>query len=299
MSCPDSTSPIDISLSSISGKCDLKCNYSFKYNDSSCTATNRGDYISLSYDASSSPPVLYNNSGYDVKEVRMYTPSLHSYNGVKTDGELIIVHSSITGAKNMLVCIPIKMNNSNDVSSILFTSVVDVMSRNAPTDGETTNVTIAKYNLDLIVPKHPYFSYSGTEPFQPCSTSVDLIVFGPLISALHITQDTLNNLKKIISTNSYDVKTGNSLFYNEKGPGKSGAGDEIYIDCQPVGQSDETMQIVTDTSYSTMSYADIINNPLFKIIMGSLIFIILLYVVSGLLGTLSPSKGGSISTVVG
>jgi carbonic anhydrase len=298
MSCPNSTSPIDISLSSISGNCDLKCNYSFKYNDSSCIATNRGDYISLSYDASSSPPVLYNNSGYSVQEVRIYCPSLHSYDGVKTDGELIIVHSSITGAKNLLVCIPIKINNSNDVSSILFTTVVDAMTRNSPTDGETTNVNIPRYNLDFIVPKHPYFSYSGTEPFQPCSTSVDLIVFEPLNSALHITQDTLNNLKKIISTNSYDVKTGNSLFYNEKGPGKSGANDEIYIDCQPVGQSDETTQIVTDTSYSTMSYNDILNNPLFKIIMGSLIFIVLLYIVSSLLGTLSPSKGGSVSTIV-
>jgi carbonic anhydrase len=294
MSCPNSTSPIDISLSSIAGKCDLKCNYSFKYNDSSCIATNRGDYISLSYDASSSPPVLYNNSGYSVTEVRIYTPSLHSYDGVKTRGELIIVHSSITGAKNLLVCIPIKMNNSNDVSSILFTTIVDAMSRNAPTDGETTPVTIPRYNLDLIVPKHPYFSYSGTEPFQPCSTSVDLIVFEPLNSALNITQDTLHNLKKIISTNSYDVKTGNSLFYNDKGPSKGNGEDQIYIDCQPVGQSDETVQIVTNTSYNSMSYADIINNPLFKLIVGSLIFIILLYVVSILLGMMSPSKGGAI-----
>jgi carbonic anhydrase len=295
MSCPNSTSPIDISLANIAGKCDLKCDYSFKYNNSSCIATNRGDYISLSYDASSTPPVLYNDSKYDVKEVRIYTPSLHSYNGAKTDGELIIVHTSNFGSKNMLVCVPIKMNNSNDVSSILFTSVVDAMTRNAPTDGETTQVTIQKYNLDLLVPKHPYFSYSGTEPFQPCSTNVDLIVFE---STLNITQATLNKLTKIISINVYDIKTGNPLFYNEKGPSKGNVGDEIYIDCQPVGQSDETTQIVTDTSYSTMTYSDIINNPIFKIIMASLIFIILLYIIAKLLGTLSPTKGGSISTIV-
>ena len=45
MSCPNSTSPIDINLSTISGKCDLKCDYSFKYYNSSCIATNRADYI--------------------------------------------------------------------------------------------------------------------------------------------------------------------------------------------------------------------------------------------------------------
>ena len=103
MSCPNATAPIDISLSKITGKCDYKCSFSFQYNNSSCIATNRGDYLSLSYDKSSSPPVLYNTAGYDVQEVRIYIPSLHSYNDSKTDGELIIVHTSNTGANPLLV----------------------------------------------------------------------------------------------------------------------------------------------------------------------------------------------------
>ena len=93
MSCPSATAPIDISMSAITGKCDLKCSYSFNYNNSSCIATNRGDYISLSYDKSSKPPVTYNTTNYDVQEVRIYIPSLHSYSGSKSDGELIIVES--------------------------------------------------------------------------------------------------------------------------------------------------------------------------------------------------------------
>ena len=55
MSCSTATAPIDISMSKITGKCDLKCSYSFNYNNSSCLATNRGNYISISYDKSSSP----------------------------------------------------------------------------------------------------------------------------------------------------------------------------------------------------------------------------------------------------
>ena len=95
MSCPNATAPIDISMSKITGKCDLKCSYSFNYNNSSCVATNRGDYISILYDKSTAPPVLYNATGYDVQEIRLYAPSLHSYNDSKTDGELIIIHSFI------------------------------------------------------------------------------------------------------------------------------------------------------------------------------------------------------------
>ena len=59
MSCPNATAPIDINISKITGKCALKCSYSFHYSNSACIATNRGEYISISYDKSSSPPVLY------------------------------------------------------------------------------------------------------------------------------------------------------------------------------------------------------------------------------------------------
>jgi hypothetical protein len=54
MSCSDATAPIDISKGNVVGKCDLKCEFGFRYNDSACIATNRGDYISLSYETSSS-----------------------------------------------------------------------------------------------------------------------------------------------------------------------------------------------------------------------------------------------------
>ena len=43
--------PVNISKSSMSGKCDEKCAYSFKYNISpSCKANNYSSYISLTYD---------------------------------------------------------------------------------------------------------------------------------------------------------------------------------------------------------------------------------------------------------
>ena len=207
MSCPNATAPIDISISKIVGKCDLKCSYSFHYSNSSCIATNRGDYISISYDKNSSPPVLYNATGFDVKEIRLYTPSLHSYNDSRTDGELIIVHTSNTGAKPLLVCIPIKSNNSSSVSALFFKTLIDTIASSAPSDGETTTVNIPKFNLDLLVPKKPFFSYSASEPYQPCSEDVDYIVFGPLQGSLDMMPETLTKLQTIILSNPYDIKT--------------------------------------------------------------------------------------------
>ena len=49
MSCPNSTSPIDISLSNIAGKCDLKCVYNFKYKEISEYIFTLIDYVKYLY----------------------------------------------------------------------------------------------------------------------------------------------------------------------------------------------------------------------------------------------------------
>ena len=294
MSCPNATAPIDISLSKITGKCDYKCSYSFHYNNSSCVATNRREYLKLSYDKSSSPPVLYNSSGYDVEEIRLYIPSLHSYSGTKTDGELVIVHTSNTGARPLLVCIPIKSSNTSSVSALFFKTVIDTVADSAPSDGESTTVNIPRYNLTSIVPRKPFFSYSATEPYQPCSSSVEYIVFDPLQASLNIMPATLKKLQSIIKSNPYTIKKGPNLFYNEKGVGQGAAGNDIYIDCQPVGSSDETTETVTDMGGATMSFSDLLSNPLVKLVLGSFLFIFILYVIKKLLTLFKPAKGGSI-----
>ena len=296
MSCPNATAPIDISISNITGKCELKCSYRFNYNNSSCVATNRGDYLTLSYDKSSSPPVFYNASGYDVQEIRLYIPSLHSYNKSKTDGELIIVHSSNTGANPLLVCIPIKSNNTSSVSALFFKTVVDTVANSAPSDGESTTVSIPKYNLTSLVPKKPFFSYSATEPYQPCSSSVEYIVYAPLNASLDMMPETLTKLQSIILSNPYDIKTGPNLFFNEKGPGKGVLGDDIYIDCQPVGSSEDTTEVVTDTGGGSDTLKDWLNNPMVKLFLGTLLFIIILYLVKYGLNLIKPLKGGATAT---
>lgn len=291
MSCPTATGPIDISISNIKGKCSFKCSYSFHYNNSSCIATNRGDYLSLSYDKSSSPPVVYNATNYDVEEVRLYIPSLHSYSGSKSDGELIIIHSSNTGAIPLLVCVPIKSNNVSNNASLLFQTIIDTVSNNAPANGESTTVNVSNYNLSDLVPNKPFFSYTATEPYQPCSVNVDYIVYIPLNGALDMMPDTLTKLESIISNNPYDIKKGPNLFYNEKGPSRTGDSGEIYIDCQPVGSSEETTEIVTN-NVSPISFSDWLKNPIVKLILGSLLFIIILFMIKYALNLIQPSKSG-------
>ena len=297
MSCPNATAPIDISISKITNNCSLKCSYRFKYNDSSCNATNRGEYISISYDKSSSPPAIYNAIGYDVQELRLYTPSLHSYNDTKTDAELIVVHTSNTGSKPLLVCVPVKSNNTSSESASFFKTLIDTVASNAPAEGDYTAVNVTNFNLEILVPKKPFYSYSATEPYNPCSENVDYIVYSPVEASLDIMPESLTTLQAIITSNPYSIKSGAKLFYNEKGPSMGNADGQIYIDCQPVGSSDDTVEIITDTGIGNYELDDWLNSPFVKLLLGSIIFIVLLYGIKYSLNFFKPVKGGGVETV--
>jgi carbonic anhydrase len=311
MSCPDATAPIDINISKSSGKCDLKCEYSYNYYNSSCIAKNRGDYISLSYDSSSSPPVLFNSMTYNVTEIRIYTPSLHSYSNQKADGEIIIVHNSNVAPKPLLVCIPFKKNDATSPTALILAKIINTVAKNAPADGESTTVDAPHYNLNMFIPNKPFFTYTATEPYQPCSETNDFIVFTLGDTTVNILEKSLAQLQTIIVNNSYDIKSGVHFFYNPKGPKKGSiTGDEIYIDCQPVGQSDEEELLDRNNGSDDNSDSDsgsttdyIIKNPIVRTILAALVFVFLIFVVNIVIGSIKmPSlslSGGGRKKMVG
>ena len=162
----------------------------------------------------------------------------------------------------MLVCIPVKIDNSTSPSSELFRTLINTVAKNAPADEDHTTVNFAKYNLSDIVPRKPFFTYSATEPYQPCTTNVDYIVFDPLNFSLDIDSNSYDKLQTIIKNNPYNIKTGPNLFYNEKGPSIGDGTDQIYIDCQPVGESEETyVYTANDNNGESIAIADFISNP--------------------------------------
>jgi carbonic anhydrase len=295
MSCSNATAPIDISKDNVTGKCDVKCKFTYNYNDSSCVATNRGDYISLAYDTSSSQPVTYNSSSYDVKEIRIYSPSLHSFNGSKADAEFMIIHNTFAGANPLLVCVPIKSSNSSEASSKILSTIINTVASNAPTVDEQTTVNLSKFNLNAFVPKTPFFSYTASEPYQPCNEGKNEYIVYATEFSIGITDTTLSSLKKIITENAYDIKPSPGLYYNEKGSASKFSSDEIYIDCQPVGQSEEEDVIVTDSGSSSDFFKnkDIMKNPIFQIFLGAIIFLVIIYLIKFLVSALKPTTGGA------
>ena len=276
MSCPNSNSPIDINIQDISGNCDLKCAYNFKYPISSCNVTNRGTYLSLKYDSFSNPPVTFNTKPYNVTEIRIYNPSLHAFSGKKTVGEIVIVHNSTKGGNPLLVCIPLIGENSSAKASMQLTTIIDTMT--ATKDGETESVSLNDFTLNDFVPYNPFFTYTALQPYQPCVGNVDIIVFGVAKSACKISSDTLSKLQSINSPNDYTIKTGPLLFYNATGPGSATGNDEIYIDCKPTGTSDENTTVTTQTGSSKPFTIDgILQSPAFQFIVCFILIVAIIY----------------------
>lgn len=272
---------INIAPQSVSGDCNLKCAYNYKYSPSNSTLTNNQSFLSLTYDQQKESPVTYNGAKYNVSAVKIYKPSLHKYMGSKADAELIIEHNPVNGGETLHVCLPVRaVSGSNGP----FANIIKSASSAAPSKGDKTK--ISDFSLQQLVPNKPFYSYQN-------SKGGDYIVFG-LLSALSVTDATLSILGKIIQPFDSAMK-GEALFLNPKGPNTSKEtmdGDGIYIDCQPTGTSEETVDIVND-----VVHLDVFDDPnvlyAVKLIMSCILFIIF-FVAFNMIYNKYIAKSGSV-----
>lgn len=268
------TQNINISASNVKGRCEMKCSYAFKYSESNSTAKNNGVLINLTYDSRSIPPVIYNTAKYVVENVTIVSPSIHIFNGVSMPGEIIITHNPQIGGNSLKVCIPFTSSSESSTASVIISDIINKVATNAPSQGDSTNLNMS-FNLQKIVPRKPFFAYSGDNS--------DWIVFGQ-IDAIPLSSTIITTLQQIIQP--FPLPTpGGDLFYNSKGP-VSGLqlGDGIYISCQPTGSSEEEIAVEYDKNTSSYDFSNIFESPLFKllivIIIGCLLFIIVFYGIS-------------------
>ena len=305
--CPniETTAPIDINTSSELPQCTLKCEYKFNYKDSYCNATNMGDYIKLTYDALSSENVIYNLTKYTVQEIRIYKKSLHTFNGTASDGEMIIVHIA-SGKPHLLVCVPIIIGTSTNVATEKLKTILVSISRQASSiNGQTGTIPDLKYNLNSFIPKNPFYMYNATESWSPCSTQkCNYIVFNPSYETNIYIPLGHYNILNVINSHKYTVKpitnaAKNFLSFNPEGPA-SISSDEIYIDCQPVGESDNLKTVVTGTESAgitvNVNAASVFNNIFIQIVVGSILFVLFIWIVSKFLDI---AKVKRVTTMLG
>jgi hypothetical protein len=188
-------------------------------------------------------------------------------------GEIIIEHIPVKGGNQLNVCVPFISSSETSNASELITEIIQKVSSNAPSEGNSTNLNMSNFNLQNIFPRKPFFTYTNENQ--------DYIVFGAL-EAIPLSSSTITTLQQIIKP--YSLATpGNELFYNSKGPTTGlQIGDGLYISCQPTGSSLEDTPVTYDKqNVSSVDLSSILNNPtvmyIIIILSGCLIFIIIFY----------------------
>jgi hypothetical protein len=239
---------INLTNSNIKGKCDLKCDYNFKYSNSNSIATNMGTSIQISYEDTGIPPATYNNIKYIVSMIQITYPSSILYNNSPALGSLLIEHTSIKDKGIFQVIIPLISGSSTSTASFLISQVIQSVATNAPNTKENVNLSIQDFTLQSIIPNAPFFTTNT-------SNGTPLIMFD-LKNAISISDTDYQSLSNIITASSTNQSSSssNNIFYNPKGPtsggGSSSGNDNIYIDCQPVNVSEETIQMSTENKLS-------------------------------------------------
>jgi hypothetical protein len=263
---------LNLTMTNVTGKCDSKCSYSFKYSESGSTAKNDGTMITLTYDSAKVPSVTFNQQKYNVGSIMITSPSVHTFNNELLSGEMIITHNPVKGGNSLDVCIPLKSSSASSTASQILADIIKKVAEKAPSSGDSTSLNMT-FNLQNIVPKKPFFYYTAG--------TTDTIVFGEL-DAIPVNPDIMDSLEEILEPYPKKIPIA-ELFYNSNGP-TSGLelGDGVYISCQPTGSSEEETPVEYDKTTPTsksIDFSNMLENPVVETIIYILIGCVLIGII--------------------
>lgn len=265
--------PVNIDTSVKAENCNITCNYKYDYNDSSCIVNSLGWRLNINYDLKSDgtkPQAFLNDKKFNVKEIRVLTPSKNTYNGVRSDIEVVIYHQGGSdGKEQLMVTIPFVVSASTTLKQggLILDNIINtyvkqtagqsVQLLTSPTASQQININ--NFNLNNFIPNTPYYYYKvntpavSSPPREACNQHN--IIFDMLKSGQTISQTAVDKLNTLLSPasglysrnqriayyNEYAPVTTQTLYLNSNGPNYQGQAtdNKIYIDCQPTDKEGE------------------------------------------------------------
>ncbi len=263
----NATAPIDIPTKTAINPIAMKFNCVYDSNlcsGAALTIAPNRSHASINCNASNSSAITFSGIKYMPTEIRIYAPSLHTYNGATAAAEMLIVHSP-NGNNNtndnantgLIVSIPIQITSSSANSDL--TAIVKAMnSISASTIALNASAPINdNINVNSFIPAKPYYVYYGTLPYDSCGGNYYYAVFTDPIYA----RGALSNLSASnIATVPQSMKT--NLQKSKTGPvtGVDSGSAEEYVLFQVVGNEDESCDASNDANADLNVNADSNNN---------------------------------------
>jgi hypothetical protein len=308
-------------------ECNVYCTYGYDYNDSACVVSLNntdpsGNYLDIKYDlknSGTSHQVTFNGQSYNVTSLRLYQPSLHTYNNKQAPMELLIFHDGGVSDK-LVVSIPYQSGSgssnykSSKVGGQILESIINDYSKfslsssssSSSSSSNTQNLNITNFNLNSFIPNAQYYYYLGTElpKFGVCSQpkSTNYILFDLSKGGQYISSDAISNLQNIIKLPSAFPVTTNTLYKSAKFPNSNSDAansDEIYIDCNPTGSEGEELYTpaADNSSAQISSITNLLNglkdSGIVQFIVSIILSIIVIFAIKKAFFTKKGSGSGS------
>lgn len=253
-SCPHATSPAKINTKT-SIKCEGKCQFTYNLEGVEAnTASNPGTYLNFEL-TSSNASASFQGAKYEPKFLQLYAPSLHEYDSDRADAESILVLQGRRGT--LYICTPLKGERGGPVDELIktATSGSTLESRITNGDGNVITMPITKLDANALCIDSKFFTYRGTGLGTKGTNCEDAryIVYAPP-SKVSLSKESLELLKDAVKDSRCEHPIVNNplVVVNLDGPGGSIAGGDIYIKCEPTGNSVETK----DVAFSTVNVFD-------------------------------------------
>lgn len=240
------TAPIDIPAGSSVNP--IKGTFNIVYSPDMCsgallTVSNDRTHLSMSCSSSGSAISFY-GTPYVPSEIRIYAPSLHTYNGAKVDAELLIVHNpgsgSGSGSDGLIVSVPVSLTSSGSSDNVDLAAIIQAANTISVATISVNPSVAMNYdvNANNFIPNKPFYVYSGTLPYDSCGGNYSYAVFtdnisaaGPL-SALVVSN--IASVQQSMKTNLQKSNTG-PVTGADDGTGSA----EDYVLFEMVGDCDD------------------------------------------------------------
>lgn len=238
---------LNISMDNIRGTCDLKCSFSYNFNEiNGLDMMKKASFldIQLSIDIDynySKPDIMFNNEDFFTGYIQINAYPFFYYNNSPVDAELYITSLSKDEKKSVIIVIPLIISKDTSEASKILNYLIDYANNKK---------TVNNLNLNNIVPKKDFY-YLNREH------SSNYIIYDRKYF-IGLDNNLFEYLKQKIKYSKnkefYFSFLNYPLFYNSRGPNRLSANEsEIYIDCKPVDKNEEEVQIIKDKNFEFSS----------------------------------------------
>ena len=210
----DNQSPINIDTNLVK-ECKSLCNFELKYKNTNCFINNKNNLINIK--CSPGSYFLYENTPFELTNITIHSPSLHTIDNSKSDIEICLIHKLSNSANSEINGVILsrffeKGPNYGSTETFINQIINDIPLETIEYDKEI-NVS-NNWGPNMILPKKnlSYFTYNGSLHYPPCTENYKWFIYEDIGT---IGSYNIDTLKQFIGNNTRPIQNlgDRTVFY--------------------------------------------------------------------------------------